>query len=261
MLLPHDQAGSGPGVVLLHAGVADRTMWVEHLAPLARAGYHAVAMDLPGFGEAPLAEGSAAWLDVAETMDALAMESAAVVGNSYGGAVALRLAVVVPERVAGLVLVSVPAPDMVPSPELSAAWAAEEEALERGDIDAAVAAVVETWTLPDAPAQLRDRVAAMQRRAFAVQLEAGDVEDAADPLEDAPPLLARLAMPTLIAVGALDKPEFHTSAQTLSHGIGCARPTVIGGAGHLAPLERPEAFRGHLLDFLRETVLPGRPRG
>jgi pimeloyl-ACP methyl ester carboxylesterase len=48
--LPHDEAGSGPAVVLLHAGVADRTMWSEHLEHLADAGYRAVAMDLPGFG-------------------------------------------------------------------------------------------------------------------------------------------------------------------------------------------------------------------
>jgi pimeloyl-ACP methyl ester carboxylesterase len=40
-------------VVLIHAGVADRAMWDEHLGWLARAGFRAVAVDLPGFGEAP----------------------------------------------------------------------------------------------------------------------------------------------------------------------------------------------------------------
>ncbi len=52
-LLPHDELGSGPALVLLHAGIADRRMWSEHLAPLAEAGYRAIAIDLPGFGEAP----------------------------------------------------------------------------------------------------------------------------------------------------------------------------------------------------------------
>jgi pimeloyl-ACP methyl ester carboxylesterase len=39
-------------VVLLHAGIANRQMWRDHLEPLAAAGYRAVAVDLPGFGEA-----------------------------------------------------------------------------------------------------------------------------------------------------------------------------------------------------------------
>jgi pimeloyl-ACP methyl ester carboxylesterase len=33
--LPHDEAGSGPAIVLLHAGIADRSMWAEQLEPLA----------------------------------------------------------------------------------------------------------------------------------------------------------------------------------------------------------------------------------
>ena len=50
MILPYDEAGSGEAIVLIHAGIADRTMWSEHLEPLAAAGYHAIAVDLPGFG-------------------------------------------------------------------------------------------------------------------------------------------------------------------------------------------------------------------
>jgi 3-oxoadipate enol-lactonase len=38
-MLPCDELGRGPAVVLLHAGVADRTMWAEHLEHLADAGY------------------------------------------------------------------------------------------------------------------------------------------------------------------------------------------------------------------------------
>ena len=63
--------------MLLHAGVADRTMWSEHLGPLSAAGYRVVAMDLPGFGEAPAATAeSAPWADVLETMDGLGLDRA-----------------------------------------------------------------------------------------------------------------------------------------------------------------------------------------
>src|SRR5512132_1149603 len=106
MVLPHDQAGAGPAVVLLHAGVADRTMWTEHLPPLADGGYRAVAMDLPGFGEAPMGKEFRPWSDVLETMDAVEISGSAVVGNSFGGGVALNVAMVAPERVTRLVLVS-----------------------------------------------------------------------------------------------------------------------------------------------------------
>src|SRR4051812_34752698 len=143
-------------------------MWCEHLEPLAAAGHRVVAVDLPGFGEAPVAPGDRPpWAGVLETMDALSIERAALIGSSFGGAVALRAAVVAPGRVSALALVSAPAPGVEPSPELEAAWAAEEAALERGDVEAAVAEVVGFWTLPGAPQALRDRVAEMQRRAYA----------------------------------------------------------------------------------------------
>jgi pimeloyl-ACP methyl ester carboxylesterase len=43
--LPHDEAGSGPAIVLLHAGIADRSMWAEQLEPLAAAGHRVVALE------------------------------------------------------------------------------------------------------------------------------------------------------------------------------------------------------------------------
>ncbi len=107
MKLPHGEHGDGDAVLLLHAGIADRRMWDEHLEPLAAAGYRGVAVDLPGFGEAALEQGPVAhWEDVVETMDALGIERAALVGNSFGGAVALRVAALHPERITALLLFS-----------------------------------------------------------------------------------------------------------------------------------------------------------
>jgi pimeloyl-ACP methyl ester carboxylesterase len=237
--LPCDDVGAGPAIVLLHAGVADRTMWAEHLQPLADEGRRVVAMDLPGFGEAPEPPLLAPWDDVLETMDALGVERATLAGNSFGANVALRVAAVAPERVAGLVLVSASGRQQDPSPRLQAAWDAEEAALERDDVEAAVAAVVDAWTLPDAPAALRDRVAAMQRRAFETQLAAGEPEEAPDPLEG-----RRLEpLPVVIAVGEHDMPDFHAAADEWAAELPDARRVTIAGAGHLAPLEQPEAFR------------------
>src|SRR4051794_4205323 len=201
-MLARDEAGTGPAVVLLHAGIADRTMWSDLLPALADAGFRAIAFELPGFGEAlPQPGPQAPWNDVLAAMRELDIERAALVGNSFGGAVALRVAVVAPAAVSSLVLVSAPAPGVEPSPGLEAAWAAEEAALENGGVEAAVAAVVDSWTLPGAPAELRERVAAMQRRTYALQPDDHEYAEAPDPLDADPDALARAVMPALVVAG------------------------------------------------------------
>jgi 3-oxoadipate enol-lactonase len=85
MVLPHDDRGAGPAVVLLHAGIADRTMWADHLGPIADAGYRVVAPDLGSC--------SAPWADVLETLEDLGVDRAFLVGDSFGAAVALSAAV------------------------------------------------------------------------------------------------------------------------------------------------------------------------
>ena len=255
MILPSDELGAGPVLVLLHAGVADRRMWAEQLEPLADAGYRVIAMDLPGFGEAPMpAEQDAPWLDVLETLDSLAVERFALVGNSFGGLVAQRVAVLAPARLWALVLVSSPDDALVPSAELQAAWDAENAALEREDLDAAIEAVLEAWTLPNAPARLRLRVAAMQRRAFELQLQDGQIPEGPDPLERDPGALGRLDLPVLLLCGEHEFSSFHEASARLAGAIPGARELLIPGAGHLAPMERPEAFRDLLLGFLEENV-------
>jgi pimeloyl-ACP methyl ester carboxylesterase len=221
-------------------------MWSEHLEPLAAAGYRVVAADLPGFGEAPVDPGpQAPWNDVLGTMRDLELDRAALVGSSFGGAVALRATVVAPAAVWALALVSAPAPELEPSDELEAAWEAEESALERGDIDGAVEAVLAAWV----PERLRDRVRPMQRRALELQSAAGEVSEAPDPAAtlDA---LRRIDVPTLVAAGERDMPDFIEGAEAMAGVIPGARYEVIPDAGHLAPLETPETFRSMLLEFL-----------
>jgi pimeloyl-ACP methyl ester carboxylesterase len=248
-VLPYDEAGRGPAIVLLHAGIADRTEW--DLGMLAEAGFRAVAVDLPGFGDAPEGPGEQApWNDVLATLDALGIDRAAVVGNSFGSAVALRVAVAAPERVSALVLVSGRAPGQEPSPQLQAVWQAEEEAIERGDLDAAAQAVANDWTLPDAPPELRANVARWQRRAYELQPADEPPPSAPDPVDVDPEWPARLTMPVLLARGEHELPDFQRGVEEMAALIPHARTATIVGAGHLAPLETPDAFRALLLGFL-----------
>jgi pimeloyl-ACP methyl ester carboxylesterase len=136
-----------------------------------------------------------------------------------------------------------------PSPQLEAAWTEETQALERGDLDAAVDAVLAAWLRPDAPGDLRDLVGAMQRRAFELDPN-GEMPQPPDPLDEHPERLREIAVPALIAVGESDMPDFAWSAQVLADALPRASHHVIAGAGHLAPLETPGAFRELLSGFL-----------
>jgi pimeloyl-ACP methyl ester carboxylesterase len=250
VVLPRDEAGSGPAVLLLHAGIADRRMWHGLLDPLADAGRRVIAVDMPGFGDAPLGDPDAPWRDVLETLDELGVEQALVAGNSFGGLVAQRIVVEAPGRVSALMLVSSPFAPVEPSAELQAAWQAEEAALTRGDVDAAVAAMLETWVPGDAPAALRGGVEQMQRRAFELQLPAYDGDDVEqDELEVDAAMLEEIAVPALVAAGEHDMPYFHDAARALALALGAAEPVTIEGAAHLAPLEAPDRFCELLLSL------------
>ena len=255
-MLPHDDVGAGPAILLLHAGIADRSMWREHLLPLAAGGHRVVALDLPGHGEAELSpDPQPSWAEVMQALDALAIDRAVLVGNSFGGAVALRVAAVAPARVSGLVLISAPAPGLDASPELLHVWEQEEAALEMGDIERAVRVIVDAWTAPYAQPALREHVAAMQRRAFELQHGAVPAPEHDDPLESDPAALARIEVPALVAAGDRDMVDFRDGAELLARKLPNARHAVIEGAGHLAPLETPAAFRTLVLDFLAEKGL------
>jgi 3-oxoadipate enol-lactonase len=238
--LPHDQEGSGPALILLHAGIADRRMWRELLTPLAAEGFRVLALDMPGFGDAPV-DPRAPWDVVLETMDALGLERAVLIGSSFGGAVALSLAAVAPARVAGLLTLSAPSDLIEPSPELMAVWEAEDAALERGDIDAAVAAVLDAWLLPDGSDALAALVEQMQRRTFELR-DGAEGGDWTDPLSDDLDVLQQLRGPAILASGEHDMSDFRAAAEVLAVAIPGARSVVVEGAGHLAPLETPTAF-------------------
>jgi pimeloyl-ACP methyl ester carboxylesterase len=230
-------------------------MWDEHLGWLAEAGYRALALDLPGFGQADVRPGpQAPWEDVLTSLKELSVDRAVLVGNSFGAAVALRVAAVAPAAVSGLILISPPPLNEDPSPELAAVWEAEEAAWERGDLDGVASAVVEAWVQPDAPPTLRERVRAMQRRAAELQAAGGDVEEAPDPLEGNTKSLEHLNVPVLTAAGQDDMPDFKQGADEIARLVPQGQTTTIRGAAHLAPLETPDEFRELVTGFLAKLA-------
>ncbi len=104
-----DDRGDGPAVVMCHGFPGLGYSYRHQFAPLVDAGYRAVAPDMPGYGR------SAKGVDQRDPFGYLAdmirgllyelrIDTAHLVGNSYGGSAALRLALDTPDRVTKLVL-------------------------------------------------------------------------------------------------------------------------------------------------------------
>ncbi|KRE41272.1 alpha/beta fold hydrolase [Knoellia sp. Soil729] len=256
-LLAHDDRGSGPAVVLLHSGVTDRGMWTPVMPALSNA-RRVIAPDLRGFGETPVPGGPYADADdVVHLLDALGVGRAAFVGASFGGRVALEVAARHPDRVSSLVLLCTAYRGLeVTDPVVQAFGEREEELIEAGDVDGAVALNVATWVGPQASEQARADVARMQRRAFEVQLAA----DALDP----PPQPERVEVepgsihvPTLVVSGALDVAHHRDIATLLAREIDGAELVELDWAGHLPSVERPDETAALVLEHLdREGVRP-----
>ena len=103
-LQAHVWPGEGRPIVFLHGIFASSEVWTEVCDDLGRP---CVAFDLPGFGGSDLPSSpdvSAYAADIAAGIDALGLERFELVGHSFGGAVAARLAELLPTRVTSLML-------------------------------------------------------------------------------------------------------------------------------------------------------------
>ena len=244
--LHHLVEGSGPVVVLLHAGVADLRMWDAQATALA-ADHRVVRCDLRGFGRSPL-DPEASYSDAEDViamLDELEMETFALVGASHGGGVALQVASAVPERVTRLVLLAASAPLLEPTAAVRAFGAEEDRLLEAGDVSGATELNVRTWLGPEADAAATELVHEMQRRTFDVQLAAGDVD--AHDLDVVP---ERLTMPVWVVFGAHDLDFFGATARELADRLPNARLVELPWAGHLPSLERPDETTAQLREWL-----------
>ena len=124
-LAVHD-FGTGPAMVLLHAGIVDAWSW-EPLTPfLLDAGHRVVAYDQRGIGGSTTEDVAySSRADVIAVLDALGIDRACLVGNSVGGSIAIATAVEHPGRVAALVTIgaSLAGYQVDPRPEEAALFA------------------------------------------------------------------------------------------------------------------------------------------
>jgi 2-succinyl-6-hydroxy-2,4-cyclohexadiene-1-carboxylate synthase len=243
-----------PTLLLLHGFTGSAAAWAD-LLPALEAGFDVVAVDLPGHGEGAALEA----LSVEATAEALGAQLAGrrahVLGYSLGARIALRLAVAHAAVVDRLVL---------ESPSAGIADAAERGARSRSDERLAVEierdgveAFVDRWErnpIFASHARLEPRVARAQRELRLRNTAAGLAQSlrlagqgAMEPLHDR---LGEVHAPTLVIAGALDPAR--PRAELVAAGVPGARLVVVDGAGHTPHLERPDAFRRLVIEFLQE---------
>lgn len=251
--LAYRRRGKSAPLLFVHAGIADGRMWDPQVRALERT-HLAVVPDLRGFGHTVKpAEPYSDHDDLARLLDHLGLEGTVVVGASNGGAAALDLCLTRPELVAGLVLLCPALGGVaIEDPWLAEKWSEANRRYEAGDHEGAATVELETWLA--GPERALDAIEPRRTelaRAMLLRSYELDVDAPLLPLE--PPAcerLAEIAVPTLVARGALDVRGMHAIADRILDGVRGSRGIVFEGSAHLPSLEEPEAFERVLRGFL-----------
>ena len=108
------EVGKGPPIILLHGFPEIAFSWRHQLSALASAGYRAIAPDQRGYGttDSPGSVGDYTIQnligDVTSMLDALSMEQALFIGHDWGAMVLWQMALLEPERMAGIINLNIP---------------------------------------------------------------------------------------------------------------------------------------------------------
>lgn len=266
----HGTASKEGTVILLHGFSGCAEDWREVADALARSGFRAIAVDLPGHGGTdapadPTCYGPEATVrGLGTILNALGVGSAHWVGYSMGARLALRAAIDAPSRVLSLTLESL-------STGISDPVAREErrrrDEILAGDIEKrGIAWFVPHWESQPifvTQASLTTGRRESQRTRRLLQRPEGLARSlralGQGAMPDLGDRLGPVLKPALLVAGALDL-AYVANAHRISSLLPCASVRIVPGAGHNVHLERPEEFTRALLDHLA-SVRRANPAG
>jgi pimeloyl-ACP methyl ester carboxylesterase len=247
----YDDEGTGEALVLVHGHPFDRSMWRPQFERFSRAGWRVIAPDLRGYGESTVVPGKTTLdvfaRDIAALVDRLGVDRFVLGGLSMGGQIVLECHRLFPQRLRGLVLADTSAPsDTEAGRDVRRATA---ERLLREGMGPYAGEVLHKMVSRSAPPHVIMHVLRMMRGT--------DPEGAAAALRgraerpDYVAMLAEVAVPALVVVGAADEYTPVADARLMSESIPGATLVVVEGAAHMPNLERPAEFDEALQAFLK----------
>jgi pimeloyl-ACP methyl ester carboxylesterase len=249
--LAADVRGTGvpgrPAVVLLHGQPGSRSDWQEVADDLAR-DHMVVVPDRLGWGETGgRAGGFAANASaVAKLLSGLGIPRAVVAAHSWSGGVALELAAVSPDRVAGLVLVASVAPGdplsrvdrLLAAPLVGGVLTAATLAAAGRLLSSGPGRAIAGRRLQGHDHQLPD-VARMWRRRSTWHSFAAEQQALAHELPRLANHLGSITVPAVVLVGSADRVVRPGAGRRLAAELPGASLEVVQGAGHLLPQVHP----------------------
>jgi len=248
-------AGSGDPVVFLHAAVCDSRMWQAQMEAVGVT-HKAIAYDRRGFGKTVgEKEDHSAVADLLAVLDAAGDgRSAILIACSQGGRVALDAALLHPDIVRGLVLISpsvAGAPDPVLPPDIAVLAAAQKQAEDARDLDRVNAIKAHLWL--DGPQQREGRVSGVARELFldmnGIALRSAPVGANTDTVATYQ-RLHEIAVPALVICGDYDFPHIVERCRHLAATMPNATHHALPGAAHLPSVEKPAEITMLIQAFL-----------
>ncbi|HET9490608.1 MAG TPA: alpha/beta hydrolase [Methylomirabilota bacterium] len=253
------EAGAGPGVVCLHANASTSSQWralMDRLAPK----FHVLAPDSYGAGNSPAwpTDRSIRLRDEAALLEpvfARAGEPFALVGHSYGAAVALIVALAQPRRVRALALyeptlfalLDAESPPPNEADGIRAAVAGAKAALETGDTATAAQYFIDYWM---GPGTWADTPASRQSSIASSMLNVHGWESAlfgeSTPLE----AFAALTVPVLYMIGKPSPASSRGVARLLTKTLPRVEVIELENLGHMGPLTHPDVVNEVICRFL-----------
>ena len=242
------QSGRGPALFLFHSLLSDRASF-DAVAPKLSQSFRVIVPELPGFGGSKAVSGGLA--AVADRMAEAVREAAGgeviVLGNGYGGFVALQMAIRHPGIASRLIFADCGAAF---SHEGRQAFRNMAAASKTKGLQAITDVAMRRLFAPEFQAShpdlMRDRREAFLKTDPEVfQAACADLAEL-----DLRPELGKVAVPALVLVGEHDEATPPPMSRELAALLPDARLKIIAGCAHVPQLQSPEIFLDAIGDFL-----------